>query len=80
MSDDNKKNLQYFEGSTMRELYDRMEAWQNEHRKRFASASIQPDAGGFCCIALTNPTEVIITDGTDTAYVSSNNRLYVELP
>jgi hypothetical protein len=39
--DDNKKNLLYFEGSTMRGLYDVMAAWQDEHKKRLMSVSMQ---------------------------------------
>jgi len=61
MSDDNKLNLQYFESSSMRGLYEMMEHWQNENRKRLLSVSIQKDNDNFCCVALTNPTEVFIT-------------------
>ena len=63
MSDDNKRNLQYFEAPSMRELFDAMDAWQREHRKRLQSLNVHPDAGVFCCIAVTNPTEVVIMDG-----------------
>ena len=71
MSDDNKRNLQFFEGSSMRELYDCMQAWQEANRKRLLSISIQEDEGKFCCIALTNPSEVVITspDGRRQAEV-----------
>lgn len=31
MSDDNKRSLLYFESSSMRELYNDMENWQNGH-------------------------------------------------
>ena len=60
MADNNKRNLQYFAAPSMRELYDRMEAWQLENKKRFLAASIHQDHGEFCCIALTNPQEVTI--------------------
>lgn len=63
MTDDNKRNLLYFEGSSMRNLYDNMEKWQNENRKRLLSIDIQKDGDNFCCIALTNPSEVMIVDG-----------------
>lgn len=62
MSDDfdNKHNLVYFEAASMRDLYKSMEDWQNANNKRFLSASIHQDSGSFCCIALTNPTEVVL--------------------
>ena len=65
MSDDNKQNLEYFAAPSMQQLYDRMQAWQQSNRKRFLSANIHQDGGEFCCIAMTNPTEVTI-DGVDT--------------
>ena len=34
MSDDNKLNLLYFEGTSMRGLYEVIENWQQENRKR----------------------------------------------
>ena len=58
MKDDNKRNLQYFEATSMQGLFDALEGWQLEHKKRFLSLDIQDDHGKFCCIALTNPTEV----------------------
>ena len=60
---DNKRNLHYFEAPSMRELYASLDAWQVEHRKRLLSLNVERDGDGFCCIALTNPTEVIIMDG-----------------
>jgi hypothetical protein len=63
MSDDNKHNLIYFEANSMRELYDNMEEWQKTNQKRLLSTNIQKDKRKFCCIALTNPTEVIICNG-----------------
>lgn len=57
----NKRNLVYFEHPTMRGLYARMEEWQQANNKRLLSIGIQPDGGNYCCIALTNPSEVVIT-------------------
>ncbi len=78
MSEQNKNNLLYFEFPTMRGLYDCMEDWQNTNHKRLLSLSIQQDGGKFCCIALTNPTEVVITDVSGKhARVSNNGELVV---
>ncbi len=63
MSDDNKRNLLFFEAPTMRELFADMDEWQATNRKRLQSVSVQPDGDGFACIALSNPTEVIIVNG-----------------
>lgn len=63
MSDDNKRNLLFFENGSMKGLYEAMDEWQGKNRKRLLSANIQQDGGKFCCIALTNPTEVIICHG-----------------
>ena len=63
MPDDNKRNLLYFEATSMRELHGILSCWQEEHRKRLLSVSVQAEAGKFCCIALTNPTEVVICSG-----------------
>ncbi len=62
MSHENKRNLQYFESPSMKKLYKDIENWQNRNHKRFLSINIQKDCDSFCCIALTNPTEVVITD------------------
>ena len=62
MSDKNKQNLHYFEGSSMINLYQCIEEWQIENSKRLLSVNIQRDGDKFCCIALTNPTEVVLTD------------------
>lgn len=61
MSEKNKRNMHYFESPSMRELHECMQNWQNENNKRLLSISIQKDCGTFCCIALTNPSEVVIT-------------------
>lgn len=63
MSEDNKRNLHWFEAPSMRDLYASLDEWQTHHRKRFASLSVQVDGDTFCCIAVSNPTEVIIMDG-----------------
>lgn len=60
MSNDNKYNLQYFESSSMRNLFELMKDWQNENQKRLLSTSIEKDGDKYCCIALTNPSEVVI--------------------
>jgi hypothetical protein len=63
MSNENKHNIQYFEALSMKKLFDLMQIWQNEKGKRLLSLSIEKDTDKFCCIALTNPTEVAIVDG-----------------
>jgi hypothetical protein len=45
-----------------------MQAWQLANQKRLLSVSIQEDGGKFCCIALTNPTEVVIADRSGNNY------------
>lgn len=74
MSDENKRNILYFEGESMKKLYEVMQSWQNENNTRLLSISVQKDCGKFCCIALTNPTEVVITsaDGRHHAYVTDH--------
>jgi len=80
MSDDNKRNLLFFENESMRGLYEAMDEWQDKNRKRLLSTNIQQDGGKFCCIALTNPTEVILCHGERQyqATVSKNGDLYVD--
>lgn len=77
MPDTNRRNLVYFENRSMRGLYDCMEEWQQVNNRRLLSISVQQDSGNYCCIALTNPTEVVITsqDGKNYATVSSGGRL-----
>jgi hypothetical protein len=58
--DPNKLNTLYFEDTTMKGLYQTIESWRIENRKRLLSLKIQKDGGLYCCIALTNPTEVTI--------------------
>lgn len=78
MIDDNKHNLIYFESISMKELYETMEEWQNANHKRLLSTNIQKDKDKFCCIALTNPTEVVICSGFGGSQATvSNGDLYV---
>ena len=63
MYDDNKRNLLFFKNESMKGLYEAMDEWQDKNRKRLLSTNIQQDGGKFCCIALTNPTEVILCNG-----------------
>ncbi len=81
MNDSNKKNLVYFESESMRGLFETMATWQDVNAKRLLSASIQQDGPMYCCIALTNPTEVVICHGTFgyQADVGMNGRLKVEV-
>lgn len=63
----------------MRGLYDSLEEWQIGNQKRFLSVNIQKEGELFCCIALTNPMEVVICDisGSNHAIVSSAGALRV---
>lgn len=61
---DDRRNLHFFEAPSMRELYAALDAWQVENQKRFVSLSVERDGGGFCCIVLTSPTEVVIMNGS----------------
>ena len=53
----NERNLQYFEAASMKELFQLMQAWQDESNGRFLSIEIEKDNDKFCCISLTNPTQ-----------------------
>lgn len=77
---DNKRNLQYFEAHSMRELFDAMQAWQEENKQRFLSLNVEREGNSFCCIALTNPSEVIIVDGSSLEEGAAvwNQRLRVD--
>lgn len=79
MPDMNKRNLVYFEHPSMRGLYDCMEEWQQANNRRLLSISIQQDGGNYCCIGLTNPTEVVITstDGKRHADVTPRKSLRI---
>lgn len=79
MSDDNQHNILYFESTTMRGLFDELENWQNANHKRFLSTAIHRDGDSYCCIALTNPMEVVIKDSTGNfaAKVLSSGHLLI---
>jgi hypothetical protein len=68
VSDINKRNLVYFENPSMRGLYSCMDEWQQANNRRLLSISIQRDEDKYCCIALTNPTEVVITSADGRNY------------
>ena len=79
---DNKSNVYYFEAKTMKELYSSISDWQLENKKRLQSVNVQKDNDSFCCIALSNPTEVVIVnqDGSEFADVMNGKglRVYTE--
>ena len=79
MTDDNKRNIVYFEGETMRGLYEAIDTWQESERKRLASLSVQVCDGKYCAIAVTNPTEVVIVNGREEyqATVDKEGNLWV---
>ena len=79
MKADNKRNLQYFEAQSMQGLFDALEGWQIGHKKRFLSLDIQDDHGKFCCIALTNPSEVMIVDKNGSDVGVDAKRLWVHV-
>ncbi len=83
MTKNNSQNLKFFESRSMHSLYESMHAWQEENQKRLLSLSVHKDEDKFCCIALTNPSEVIITgpDHTGTlrqAHVTQFGHLHVK--
>jgi hypothetical protein len=53
-----KTGLIYFECSSMRELYDCLENWQNTNHKRLISLSTQKEGKKLSCIALINPDDI----------------------
>lgn len=65
---DNKRNLEYFRAASMHDLFQALQAWQVENRKRFLSLNVERDGDEFCCIALTNPSEVVLVDGSADEY------------
>ncbi len=70
MPDTNKRNLVYFENPSMRGLYACLEEWQQANNRRLLSISVQQDGDNYCCIVLTNPTEVVITNSYGTQYAT----------
>ena len=77
MSDPNKRNILYFESDCKHSLYETMVKWQVENNKRLLSLNIQADQDNYCCIALTNPTEVIICDGNATTVAEASRQVIV---
>lgn len=73
MSDTDKRNLVYFENPSMRGLYACIEEWQQASNRRLLSISVQQNGGNYCSIALTNPTEVVITNADGTQNVTIDN-------
>ena len=81
MDKNNKHNILYFEGQSMKQLHNNMDEWQKDNEKRFLSMSVNKDGDNYCCIALTNPSEVTITnDKLNVALVGvdTDDELYVK--
>ena len=74
----NKRNIHFFESTSMKGLYQTLDEWQVQNEKRFLSLNIEKDGEDFTCIALTNPSEVILTneDGKPLG-ISDHNALVV---
>src|SRR6266516_380893 len=70
----NQSNLIFFECSTMRELYDCLENWQNTNQKRFIYLNIQQEGGNLCCIALINPDDITRTSIQKTRFEADMER------
>lgn len=51
-------NLLYFEASSMKELYECMQNWQDKNRQFFLTVNIQQEDAKFCCIASINPEDL----------------------
>lgn len=49
-----------------------MDEWQQTNNKRLLSMSIHKDEGNFCCVVLTNPTEIVITDARGQRFENKN--------
>ena len=77
MSDNNNRNVMYFESKSMRLLYESIDEWQEKHQKRLLSINVHKDSDMFCCIALTNPSEVIIVNRDGKAADVYNGQLCV---
>jgi hypothetical protein len=73
----NKENLIYFENMSMHALFEDMQTWQVENQKRLLSTNIEKDGDTFCCIALTNPSEVMIVGRNGQAADTIHNALMV---
>ncbi|NQU68202.1 MAG: hypothetical protein HQ510_09700 [Candidatus Marinimicrobia bacterium] len=78
MKENNSHNVKYFENSTMYGLYQDMDKWQKDSNKRFLSSTVQKDGGKYCCICLTNPSEVVIVGSNGSwAEVTRDGQLRV---
>ena len=80
MDKNNKHNILYLEGQSMKQLHNNMDEWQKDNEKRFLSMSVNKDGDNYCCIALTNPSEVTITNdklNVNIAGVTTTDELYV---
>jgi hypothetical protein len=79
MADADERNLLYFEGNSVRNLYDQLDEWQRLNQRRLYSVSVLQEGHGYSAIALAHPLEVVITSasGKRHATVSENGRLFV---
>lgn len=79
MADVDERTLLYFEGQSVRNLYDQMDEWQRVNHRHLSSVSVQQEGHGYSAIALAHPLEVVITSasGKRHATVSENGRLFV---
>ncbi len=75
--ENNKRNLLFFQSDSMKGLHSEMDEWQESNQKRFLSASIERDGDQFCCIALTNPTEVMLVNSDGREIGDSADPVYV---
>jgi len=68
--DKNKRNIHFFSARSLHALYETLQLWQDSNKTRFLSLNIHPQGDGYGCIALTNPSEVVILarDGPDGTY------------
>ena len=78
----NKENLQYFEATSMKGLFNNMKDWQVKNKKRLLSTNIQQEGDIFTCIALTNPSEVVLCfeDGEPLAVTRVQDKIGKEKP
>ncbi len=79
VENNNSHNLLYFESDSMRGLYDTMGKWQQDNGKRLLSTNIQRENGKVCCIALSNPGEVILVSGSTPYSAEVSEHGYVRV-
>ena len=70
MSVENKHNVLDFESCSMRKPHGCFGKWPSANHKRFLTTSIRRDRGKFCCLALTNPSEVVILGRQESSETS----------